>query len=504
MLATWVNVPSVLAHRRIDGAPRVVLRKRFTLRRDRPRASLAPRIDPAEGQAPEKCTVDEPLGPATGNRFGLAYWGQGIRDDLRRRGPLYLSDWYEGFNPKAIPTILYLYCACLAPAVAFGGLTASLTGGAVGVAEFLMASGGVGMLYSIMSGQPLTFLAPTGLTLAFTVALYNFCEVFSFPFLVMYSWVGMWTSLILFLLAICNGSDIIRYCTTFTDDVFNSLIATNFIFEACRSVAKPFMEYTLDKTRAFMGLTLALGTFLISRSLTTLRTSRLFWKGARNTLSDFGPIIAVVSMCVFAATPQVASCGLNMLSIPASFSLAGGRDLLVPIFSVPMVARILAIVPALLLTCLFFLDQNISVRVVNAPHRMLKKGPAYHLDMLALSICTALCSVTAMPFMCAGTVQSLAHVRALSKTERIDGSEVIVGVTENRLTAFVIHALIFCSILLLPIVQLIPLSVVSGLFLFLGVSIAMTNLTKIRLILTPRVRRFKCLMGTNSSSVCLT
>merc|ERR1712028_297010 len=44
----------------------------------------------------------------------------------------------------------------------------------------------------------------------------------------------------------------------------------------------------------------------------------------------------------------------------------------------------------------------------------------------------------------------------------------IVDVTETRLTGFLVHALLASSLLLLPLVRLIPIPVVSGVFLFLG------------------------------------
>lgn len=47
----------------------------------------------------------------------------------------------------------------------------------------------------------------------------------------MYSWTGIWTSLFLALAAILNMSNLIKYCTRFTDDCFNALIAMNFLFE---------------------------------------------------------------------------------------------------------------------------------------------------------------------------------------------------------------------------------------------------------------------------------
>lgn len=427
--------------------------------------------------------TDYPLGhPTEPARIAPRHWFQGLRDDIARRAPLYGSDWRDGFCFKSIPVTLFLYFACLAPVVAFGGLTASLTGGSIGVIEFLMSSGAAGMVYAVFSGQPLTFIAPTGLTLAFTAALYGFCKMSSLAFLATYAWVGIWTSLILLLAAITNISDVIKYCTRFTDDIFNSLIATNFLYEASRSLITPFLLVGANKTNPFMAFTLALGTFLTSRFLNALRTSRYLVKRIRNFLSDFGPVLSIAAMSAIAATPAISHVGLSRLSIPTNFSLAGGRNLLIPIFAVPVSVRLIAVVPALLLTCLFFLDQNISVRVVNSPQHKLKKGPAYHLDMLILSICTFFCSICGLPWMCAGTVQSLSHVRALAEVRLRKGMEYIESVQENRLTGFCVHAAIFSSLFLLPILQRIPMAVISGLFLYLGVKMMSGNdfLSRIR------------------------
>jgi len=77
------------------------------------------------------------------------------------------------------------------------------------------------------------------------------------------------------------------------------------------------------------------------------------------------------------------------LQVPSVFELAGGRNWLIPLQSVSMNIRLLCMLPAILLTALFFMDQNISVRVVNNPDRKLKKGPAYNIDMVALGLITA-------------------------------------------------------------------------------------------------------------------
>ena len=126
---------------------------------------------------------------------------------------------------------------------------------------------------------------------------------------------------------------------------------------------------------------------------------------------------------------------------------------------------------------LFYLDQNISVRAVNAFD--LKKGEAYHLDMLILSFIVFVLSISGLPWVCAATVQSLTHVRAMgaSQSKRQPPNEqVAINVTETRLSGLLTHCGILCSVLLLPWLGKIPMPVISGIFLFLGRKIMMGNI----------------------------
>lgn len=159
-------------------------------------------------------------------------FGKGLLADIERRRPHYVSDWTDGLQKKSVAAVLFMYFACLAPTVAFGGLVSIITNGSMGVIEFIISCGFGGMVYAAFAGQPMTFVGPTGLTLAFTAALYRFTQAQSLPFLAMYSWTGMWTSLFLAMAAVFNLSEFIRYCTRFTDDCFNALLALNFIHEA--------------------------------------------------------------------------------------------------------------------------------------------------------------------------------------------------------------------------------------------------------------------------------
>eukprot|EP00986_Skeletonema_menzelii_P011069 scaffold5585_cov153-Skeletonema_menzelii.AAC.7 len=399
-----------------------------------------------------------------------------FRKDILRRRPHYLSDWTDGFKRKrqVIPAVLFLYFACLAPAVSFGTIASEITNGSIGVVEFLLGSGMAGMMYSIFSGQPMAFLAPTGLTLAFTSGLFRFCSLRQMSFFPVYAWVGIWTSFFMTLLGVAGSSKLIRYCTRFTDEVFNGLLSVNFIYEAVSSLRRNFMiahrNDPMNLTMPFVALSMALGTFLSTMKVVKFEATKFFNTKVRTQIKNFGPVTVIMTFTLLNLLPWFKKFHVPTLIVPDTFQLAGGRSFLVGLKDIPTNYRMLCALPALLLTALFFMDQNISVRLVNSPDNKLKKGPAYNVDMVALGVITGVLSIFGLPWMCGATVQSMNHVRAMSETRlNPETNEIeIARVTETRLTGFIIHAMLASTVMLLPLIKTIPIPVVSGVFLFLG------------------------------------
>mmetsp|Transcript_30121 Transcript_30121/g.69509 ORF Transcript_30121/g.69509 Transcript_30121/m.69509 type:complete len:91 (-) Transcript_30121:1335-1607(-) len=70
------------------------------------------------------------------------------REDVRRRRPYYFSDWADALKKpqQVIPATLFLYFACLSPAVSFGTIASEITNGYMGIVEFLLSSGLSGMV----------------------------------------------------------------------------------------------------------------------------------------------------------------------------------------------------------------------------------------------------------------------------------------------------------------------------------------------------------------------
>ena len=175
---------------------------------------------------------------------------------------------------------------------------------------------------------------------------------------------------------------------------------------------------------------------------------------------------------------------LPMLAVPAVLGTTSGRPWLVDLFCVSNKVKLLTFFPALMATILLFMDQNITVRLIMAKQNKLKKGSGIHLDMLVVALVTTVTSLLGMPWMVAATVRSLAHLRSLKEYKLVDkpvaeaGGEAssvpeleMTGVVEQRVSGLMIHTMIGAAVLFCrPLLRTIPVSVLTGLFLYLGAS----------------------------------
>ncbi|KAH8098199.1 inorganic anion exchanger [Aureococcus anophagefferens] len=255
------------------------------------------------------------------------------------------------------------------------------TSGVLGPRDVILSCGLSGMAYATLAGQPMTFVAPTGLTLAFIGAL------------------SSWT--------VKAG-----YCTRFTEDVFNALLAFNFLSEGASPIVRLLRSVGVGAARpgdALLAMNSALATSVACTSLAGAPRTRFFTAKFRTLIADFGPAFVIVAMSALLRTD--AMTGLGSL---ARLELGAPRAKmfsLVDLGSLAVRYRLLAAIPALFLATLFFLDQNITVRTVNSPQNKLAKDSAYHLDLLALATITLGSSLLGLPWMCSATVQSLNHLK---------------------------------------------------------------------------------------------
>ena len=87
----------------------------------------------------------------------------GMKTDIENRAPYYLSDFGK---PRSYITIVnaifFAFVVQLIPALIFAELMDSKTNGNLAVAETLLSTGIIGIIYAVLSGQPLTLLGVTG------------------------------------------------------------------------------------------------------------------------------------------------------------------------------------------------------------------------------------------------------------------------------------------------------------------------------------------------------
>jgi len=127
-----------------------------------------------------------------------------------------------------------------------------------------------------------------------------------------------------------------------------------------------------------------------------------------------------------------------------------------------------AAVPALLGFILLFLDNGITWHLIQSPDNKLKHGHAYNWDTVVVGVGILVNSCFGLPWLCAATVRSVNHLLALSEVD--PETKKVVSVQETRLTNLLIHLLILGTLFFMNILKLIPMSVLYGIFLYMGVT----------------------------------
>lgn len=222
-----------------------------------------------------------------------------------------------------------------------------------------------------------------------------------------------------------------------------------------------------------MSCLLFIGTFLIALNLKNFKTGSLFPTVVRQYISDFAVVIAIASMTL---TDALLGVDTPKLSVPDKFApTLPDRGWLVPIMHElnPWWTSLIAIVPAILGSILIFMDQQITAVIVNRKEHKLEKGGGYHLDLLIVAICIIINSFLGIPWFVAATVLSINHVRSLSKDSECAApgeKPQFLGIREQRLTHIMIFITVGLSVFMTPVLCKIPMPVLYGVFLYMGIA----------------------------------
>uniref|UniRef100_A0A8C1PEK5 Anion exchange protein n=1 Tax=Cyprinus carpio TaxID=7962 RepID=A0A8C1PEK5_CYPCA len=470
---------------------------------------------------------DDPL-RRTGRLFG------GLIRDAQRRYPKYISDFKDALNPQCMAAVIFIYFAALSPTITFGGLLGEKTEGLIGVSELIVATCIQGVLFCLLGVQPLLVVGFSGPILVFEEAFFSFCKGYNMEYLTGRVWIGFWLIIIVVVMVAFEGSFLVRFVSRFTQEIFSILISLIFIYETFSKLAKIFQEHPLrrcsatvdvnsstynsstedvtlsplalnsstpetvkvvgEPNTALLSLVLMSGTFFIAFYLRKFKNSAFFPGSLRRVIGDFGVPIAILIMVLVDYSIQ--DTYSQKLSVPRGFSVTSpdkrgwivnplGSDGQFPIWM--MFASIL---PALLVFILIFMETQITTLIVSKKERMLVKGSGFHLDLLLIVTLGGTSALFGLPWMAAATVRSVTHANALT----VMSLSIVIG----------------------DLLRQIPIAVLFGIFLYMGVmslnGIQMTE--RILLLLMPpkyhpdhtyvrKVRTLRMHLFTAIQVVCL-
>ncbi|XP_012224582.2 band 3 anion transport protein isoform X3 [Linepithema humile] len=501
----------------------------------------------------------------------------GLINDIKRRYPFYLSDLKDGLNSSCLAAAIFMYFAALCTAITFGGLMSDKTQNLIGISETLISGSWTGVVMALFATQPLVIIGTTGPLLLFDESLYNFCLANELEFLTIRVYVGIWMGIIAVVIACVEGSVLVRLFTRFTEEIFTGLISILYIVETFIKLYNYFVrnpllhEYSFgpdanDTTyplyvtemrvrslwngteenlileyprelipsrdiaklpvnqpnTALMCTILCLGTFLGAYYLRIFRNSHYLGRSARRAFGDFGVPISII---VFVLIDYLATVKTEKLLVPEGLSPSvPGRNWFVsPAGSekpVPIWMALASVIPALLVYILVFMETQISELIIDKKERKLRKGNGYHMDIVVVCLMNMGCGLMGAPWCCAASVRSLTHVSAvtvMSRTHAPGDKAHIVEVKEQRVSALLVAILIGVSVLMAPLLRRVPMSVLLGVFLYMGIS--STNgvqlFDRIKLFFMPvkhhgtakyvrRVQTYKMHIFTSIQILCLT
>ncbi|XP_026635482.1 sodium bicarbonate cotransporter 3 isoform X1 [Microtus ochrogaster] len=213
-------------------------------------------------------------------------------------------------------------------------------------------------------------------------------------------------------------------------------------------------------------------TFFLSSFLKQFKTKRYFPTKVRSTISDFAVFLTIVIMV---AIDYLVGIPSPKLHVPEKFEPTDPSRgwIISPLGDNPWWTLLIAAIPALLCTILIFMDQQITAVIINRKEHKLKKGAGYHLDLLMVGVMLGVCSIMGLPWFVAATVLSISHVNSLkveSECSAPGEQPKFLGIREQRVTGLMIFILMGLSVFMTSALKFIPMPVLYGVFLYMGVS----------------------------------
>lgn len=245
---------------------------------------------------------------------------RGMVNDVQRRLPFYFTDWTGGLEPKnlyrVIAATIRIYFLNLMPALAYTLDMNARTGGNYGINETLLSSAIAGLVFSVLSCQPITIVGITGLINLFVYTTYDIVQNSGIDYLQFQAWVMIWSGITHFLVAIFNVSDYTRFITDMTGETFGLYVGVIYIQKGVELLV---LEFTNEGAGWFnVVVTILFALFVYYLEKVGTNGFGPFW--LRKSFTDYSFAAVVIFMTGFVHIPgNIENAGIEFLPITPTF-----------------------------------------------------------------------------------------------------------------------------------------------------------------------------------------
>ncbi|OJD32079.1 anion exchange family protein [Diplodia corticola] len=414
------------------------------------------------------------------DRWWQIRWGRGLVHDIRRRAPYYLSDWTDAWDYRVVPATIYMYFANILPALAFSLDMFAKTDSSFGVNEVLLASVLASFVFSIFSAQPLVIVGVTGPITVFNYTVYDIIVPHGINYFSFMCWIGLWSLVMHWILAITNACNWLKYVTRFSCDIFGFYVAFIYLQKGIQVLTR---QWEAGDTSAYLSIMIALLVLMVAYIGGVVGNSTLFHRYVRKFIEDYATPLTVIFFTGFTHIGKME--GIELLKLPTSkaFYPTTDRGWFIHFWDIKVGEVFLAIPFAILLTILFYFDHNVSSLIAQGTEFPLRKPAGFHWDIFLLGLTTGVSGLLGIPFPNGLIPQAPFHTNALCVTRTVSDADddeankghrtrrVVDHVVEQRVSNLAQGLLTLGTMTgpLLIVLHLIPQAVLAGLFFVMGV-----------------------------------
>ena len=226
---------------------------------------------------------------------------KGILLDIHDRLPYYCSDWSDSWDYQVIPVVIETFFNNLLPAIALAQDMFDRTDKSYGVNEVLLSSAIAGIVFGVLSGQPLCIVGVTGSISIFNYTVYEIIKPLNTNYFGFMFWICIWSMIFHFIMAITNTVALLQYVTTFPCDIFGLFINVIYVQKGIQILTRQFhdKDYNEDTSAGFASITVSLLMTVFGLMFKSFNKTKLLNLKLRTVISDYSTALSVLFWSAF-------------------------------------------------------------------------------------------------------------------------------------------------------------------------------------------------------------